>query len=346
MEDNPIADKRLYKLILQCRTKQICDYVKQHGTDAPKVDSKAEAAAKASNVSGNKSRKQKQAASEEPANLIVVHRHTDDSVKLVYMEQVKDVRPFVLCCIVKTVDLSGTNFKKFLQIQTKLHETVCGKRELSTIATHDLAKIKGSFIRYTAHDSRALEIIPLGKTKRMSAQKLYDQLKGEAEALRKEKKRNIYSGIHKYLYLLDKKTIFACLEDSDGNVISMPPLTNGDLTKVGCSFKIFYFLVDNSIYNFFLQISPETQNVLIEVTSSASLNDCRLTIQELLKEMLLAGFGVLPTPANVDEESSVKQQLLVQQVKTTDLEGNLRAVYPSKQDLQFDENLSILVERE
>lgn len=232
MEDNPIADKRLYKLILQCRTKQICDYVKQHGTDAAKVDPKAEAASKASNAAGNKSRKQKQVASDEPANVIVVHRHTDDSVKLVYMDQVKDVRPFVLCCVVKTVDLSGTNFKKFLQIQTKLHETVCGKRELSTIATHDLAKIKGSFIRYTAHDSRALEIIPLGKTKLILAQKLYDQLKGEAEALRKEKKRNIYSGIHKYLYLLDKKTVFACLEDSEGNVISLPPLTNGDLTKV------------------------------------------------------------------------------------------------------------------
>lgn len=234
LEDNPIADKRLYKLILQCRTKQIVDYVKQHGTDAPKQDPKNDQTKSSSAAAKGSSRNKKQNAKDdaEPTNKITVQRHTDDSLRVVYMDQVKDVRPFILCCIVKNVDLTDNNFKKFLQIQTKLHETVCGKRENSTIATHDLVKIKGGFIRYTAHEPSHLNIIPLGKTKKISAQKLYDNLKAEAEALRKEKKRNVYSGIHKYLYLLDKKELFSCVEDAEGNVISLPPLTNGDLTKV------------------------------------------------------------------------------------------------------------------
>lgn len=71
-------------------------------------------------------------------------------------------------------------------------------------------------------------------------------------------------------------------------------------------------------------------------------------MQELLHEMVLAGFGVF----NVDDvdrstvDSNVEQQLVVQQIKITDLDGNLRTVYPSKTDLQYDESLNVVVERE
>lgn len=95
----------------------------------------------------------------------------------------------------------------------------------------------------------------------------------------------------------------------------------------------------DSISSISLQISPETTEVFIEVTSSTSMTDCRQTIEDLLKEMLLAGFGNSAEPAD-------HHQLLVQQVKSTDAEGNLRAVYPSKTDLNFDESANIFVERE
>lgn len=230
MDDNPIADKRLLKLIQQCRTKSICDYVKQHGTDAPK-DTNGTSANQDTGTGKSKSNKQK-ILETAPCRKIIVQRHTEETLRVIFMDLVKEIRPFILCCVVKNLNLDEGQFKKFLQIQTKLHETVCAKREKSTIATHDMAKLKGDVVRYTAHQPNHLKIIPLGKAKGVSAQKLYDTLKAEAEALRKEKKRNVYSGIHKYLYLLDKKELFACLEDNDGNVISLPPLTNGDLTKV------------------------------------------------------------------------------------------------------------------
>lgn len=63
--------------------------------------------------------------------------------------------------------------------------------------------------------------------------------------------------------------------------------------------------------------------------------------------MLLAGFGVAPPVASVDAETfTYTNQLIVQQCKTTDLDGNLRTVYPSKTDLQFEETVSIIVDRE
>lgn len=164
---------------------------------------------------------------------------------MIFDDAVKDVRNFILCCIVENVNLADGKFREFLQIQTKLHETVCGKREKSTIATHDLMKLPvadGHFVRYTAKDAKQLRIHPLGKNKVVTGLALYNELKAEAEALRKQKQRNVYSGIHKYLKLLEKQTQFACLEDALGNVISLPPLTNGDTTKVSISTVTIHFI--------------------------------------------------------------------------------------------------------
>jgi len=82
---------------------------------------------------------------------------------------------------------------------------------------------------------------------------LFQKLQTEAENLRKEKKRNVYSGIHKYLYLLEGKTLFPCLLDQSQQVISFPPITNSDITKM----------------------SSSTQAMLVEVTSALSYTICR-----------------------------------------------------------------------
>lgn len=244
LENNPIADKRLYKLILQCRTKQILDYVKQNGADAPKIDPAAAAAAAerqatADLTAGGTGKSKKSGGSNAPAAVrqlhsILIKRPADESFHMQYAEAVREVRPHILCCVVRQVRLAENNgFKRFLQIQSRLHDSVCERREKSTIATHDLAKIKGGFVRYTATAPAALKIVPLNKVKQVSGRKMFDSLKAEAETLRKEKKRNVYSGIHKYLYLLERLTAFACLEDGQSTVISLPPLTNADQTKVG-----------------------------------------------------------------------------------------------------------------
>lgn len=155
------------------------------------------------------------------------------------------------------MNLANGKFREFLQIQTKLHETVCGKREKSTIATHDLKKLPqpadaqhGSFLRYTAKEPAQLKIQPLGKTKAVTALELYNELKSEAEAIRKQTKRNTYSGIHKYLKLLENQPQFSCVEDALGVVISLPPLTNGETTKVSALTNKWPIPFENSMCKF------------------------------------------------------------------------------------------------
>lgn len=75
------------------------------------------------------------------------------------------------------------------------------------------------------------------------------------------------------------------------------------------------------------------------------MTDCRQTMEQLLKEMLSAGFGKDVQPS-ADEESSNAKQLNLQQVKITDSDGNLRTVFPSKTDLNYGESENIQIERE
>lgn len=78
-----MADKRLLKLIQQCRTKQVLDYVKQHGTDAPKADGDNGGSAGGNQKSGAKSKKSKKSeSSDEPKYKFNVERHTDDTIKV------------------------------------------------------------------------------------------------------------------------------------------------------------------------------------------------------------------------------------------------------------------------
>ena len=75
--------------------------------------------------------------------------------------------------------------------------------------------------------------MPLGRKYPITAMEFYEKLSDEAEAERKQKKRNQLSGIYKYLSLAEShKSKFPFIRDNLGNVISLPPLTNSEDTKV------------------------------------------------------------------------------------------------------------------
>lgn len=68
------------------------------------------------------------------------------------------------------------------------------------------------------------------------------------------------------------------------------------------------------------------------------MTDCRSTIEQLLKCMLLAGFG--------RKADNTDQFILdVTQLRITDADGNLRSVYPSKTDLVYEKSENISIER-
>lgn len=131
-KDNPIADKKLLKLINQGRSKQILDYLKQNcpvSVDANKNPTSPIA--------------QEEKGENECLYNMTVHHSTDDGLKIVIKDDVKNVRPYIIACLIKNLTFTDEKFKKFIQMQCKLHDGICDKRQSATIATHDAAKLVG-----------------------------------------------------------------------------------------------------------------------------------------------------------------------------------------------------------
>jgi len=88
-------------------------------------------------------------------------------------------------------------------------------------------------------------------------------------------------------------------------------------------------------YYAYPQIKAENADVLIEVTSSKDLAICKQVLDTLLQKMLEGGIS-----SAVEEEASVAEskqaELVLEQVRVTHNEGQLKVVYPSHVDLVTD----------
>lgn len=65
---------------------------------------------------------------------------------------------------------------------------------------------------------------------------------------------------------------------------------------------------------------------------------CRRVLDALLRETLLLGISSSEPPSDGTTLQSAHHTLTVQQVRVVDKEGNLKVVYPSRTDLNFEDN--------
>jgi hypothetical protein len=89
----------------------------------------------------------------------------------------------------------------------------------------------------------------------------------------------------------------------------------------------------------FSQITLETRDIFIEVTSSKNPATCKKVMEMLLSDMLK--IGISAAVASGDEF----KQLTVKQTKILGVDGNVKTLYPSKVDLTFAAKDNIIVER-
>merc|ERR1719184_723640 len=285
--ENSLSDNRLRKMCSQKGTKSVLDYIKNNC-------SKVGGAEKQEKGKGKKNKKGRKDSVEvdDLCDILTVTNIKEEMPEIVVEDSVKEVRPFIVFCFITDLDLSGETLKKFLSLQTRLHKTVCENRTIATIATHDLSKVQGPLV-YKCKPPQELLIVPLSSPHPTPADKLVLQLKTEAEALRKEKKRSAVTGLHQYLHLLDTWNMYPCLMDRD-TIISFPPVTNSSDTR----------------------ISEQTNSLLVEVTSSTKLGDAKLVLDSLLSEMTVLLGGLTVVQRRVVGEG-----------------GELKVTYPAKTDL-------------
>ncbi|CAL4142353.1 unnamed protein product, partial [Meganyctiphanes norvegica] len=310
LKGNPLTDRRFRKLVEsdRCLPRQVMDYIKQH---CPKTTQGSKG--------GGKGKKGKKggAVESDPFELL----YNKNKVQFIKIEILvlivalhKEIDIYYAFCLAKGILYrGGPNLFKFRATGTKLHEGICEKRLAATIATHDLSKLK-SPLRMVAKEPKTIRIHPLSRGKEISAKELYLSLQKEVEEQRKQQKRNTSSGIHRFLHLLQNWSMWPCFVDADGVVISLPPITNSDTTK----------------------ISPETENVFVEVTSSTSLAKAKEAMDALV-------MVALPLSAHTNENGHAV--LSVQQVRVEDDEAGLKVLYPSRTDLTNDKILIVRGEK-
>ncbi len=144
--------------------------------------------------------------------------------------QLKNIRPYIGCSIVKNVHLTDTIIRGLMHLQDKLDQTYGRSRQKTSIGLYclDLLKLP---LYYTVAKPSDFSFVPLGFSEKMTL----------TEILQRHPKGQQYG------HIVSKHPIYPLLLDSEDKVLSFPPIINSnDLGRV----------------------TEEAHNLLIEVTGT------------------------------------------------------------------------------
>ena len=128
---------------------------------------------------------------------------------------VGEVRPFMLAAIVRKIRLNGETVRELMEMQEDLHWGVGRDRKRASIGVHNLDTVKPPFT-YTTGDPDTVRFVPLDKKEKGSLREILERHeKGVA-----------------YRHLIDWASRYPLLIDKEGRILSMPPIINGELTRV------------------------------------------------------------------------------------------------------------------
>lgn len=142
---------------------------------------------------------------------------------------VLDIRPYMSSAVIENVNLSGDAVRQIMQMQEKLHSTYGRNRRNVSIGVHDLDTITHD-LTYAGLEPSKISFIPLDETRSMSGKEILELTPKGRE----------------YGDIITHFSRYPLLYDSDGNVLSLPPIINGVLTRV----------------------TDRTKNILLDVTGT------------------------------------------------------------------------------
>ncbi|KAG6441746.1 hypothetical protein O3G_MSEX001931 [Manduca sexta] len=142
----------------------------------------------------------------------------EDSHSLHLTPATAQIRPFAVAAVLKGVTFTKESYDSFIDLQDKLHQNICRKRTLVAIGTHDLDTIHGPFI-YDALPPSEIKFKALNQQKEMTAPELMELYSSHAQ-------------LKQYLGIIRDSPVYPVIKDKNGVVLSMPPIINGDHSKI------------------------------------------------------------------------------------------------------------------
>ncbi|KNC95982.1 phenylalanine-tRNA ligase, beta subunit [Spizellomyces punctatus DAOM BR117] len=161
---------------------------------------------------------------EKPPVYKVVHPVNGKALEKLYVKpETGAIRPHVVAAILRDVTLDQGAYDSFIELQDKLHNNICRKRTLVAIGTHDLDTIQGPF-SYEALPPKSLKFIPLNQSKAMDGEELMKFYETDRK-------------LSKFLHIIRDAPRYPIIFDSKRTVLSLPPIINGDHSKIKLSTK-------------------------------------------------------------------------------------------------------------
>jgi len=154
---------------------------------------------------------------------------TPSGNKVLVDKEIENIRPYIAFALIENVKFDGNKLKEIMDFQENLHWVIGRDRKKVAIGIHNLDVIEGDY-RYIASKPDENSFIPLEHLKQLRPQEILDNHeKGSKYA-------KLISDFDKYPIILDK----------NDNILSMPPIINGELTK----------------------LTDKTKNILVDVTGT------------------------------------------------------------------------------
>jgi len=129
---------------------------------------------------------------------------------------VNKVRPYIVCGVVRDIDLDEDEVATLMTIQEQLHWAVGRDRKKVAIGVHDLDKIVPPY-RYTAVKPDSVSFIPLH---------------GDGYPMNLEEILLLHEKGIEYAHILEGKEVYPIIFDNNDEVLSFPPVINGIITTV------------------------------------------------------------------------------------------------------------------
>ncbi|EDV92724.1 phenylalanine--tRNA ligase beta subunit [Drosophila grimshawi] len=133
------------------------------------------------------------------------------------------IRPFAVAAVLRNVSFTPDSYKSFIDLQDKLHQNICRKRTLVAIGTHDLDTIQGPF-SYEALPPEQIKFVPLNQTQQLNGLQLMEFYATHAQ-------------LKQYLPIIRDSPVYPVIYDANRVVLSLPPIINGDHSKISLSTK-------------------------------------------------------------------------------------------------------------
>jgi len=138
------------------------------------------------------------------------------NIVLTVDKSVAEVRPYVVSAVVRDLNIDYEAIRELMEMQEALHWMVGRDRKKASIGVHNLDAVEPPF-SYVTCAPNEIKFVPLDKTEKMTPQ----------EVLEKHEKGMAYKSE------VDWASRYPLIVDRNGDVLSFPPIINGELTRVG-----------------------------------------------------------------------------------------------------------------